>query len=94
MLCSDFFFKKIFIYLAARGLSCGIRDLCITWSLLLQCTDSLVVVRRLSSCGVQALCVGHMSSETHRLSSCGVQALCVGHTSSETHRLSSGAMWA
>ena len=44
------------IYLAALGLSCGTWDLhCILEDLSLQCTDSLVVMHRLSSCGTQPL---------------------------------------
>ena len=45
-----FLFKKqLFIYLVALDLGC-----CITWHLLLWRTDSLVVVRGLSSCGAWA----------------------------------------
>ena len=44
------------IYLAALGLSCGTWDLhCVLEDLPLQCTDSLVVMHRLSSCGTQPL---------------------------------------
>jgi len=50
------FFFLIFIYLAVSGLSCGMQDLhCIMWNLLLQLSDSLVVMCRLSSRGVWAL---------------------------------------
>ena len=61
-------FKKIFIYLAASGLSCGMQDLCrVTRDLSLQCTDSLAVVSGLWS--MWALVVA-----TSRLSSCGSRA--------------------
>ena len=44
-------FRKIFIYLAALGLRCGMQDLSrIMRNLSLQCTDSLVVVNGLSTC--------------------------------------------
>ena len=46
---SLFFFKYLFIYLAALGLSCGMRDLSLR-----RVGFSLVVARRLSSCSVQA----------------------------------------
>ena len=40
------FFKNIYLFMAVLGLSCGMQDLpCVTWDLLLQCTDS--------SCGTQ-----------------------------------------
>ena len=42
--------------------------------ILLQCTDFLVMVHRPSSCGVQALSLGHTGSRVHRLSSCGTWA--------------------
>ena len=47
----------IYIYLSliAWGLNCSMQDLhCIMCNLLLQCSDSLVVVHGLSSCGTQA----------------------------------------
>ena len=52
----DVFFKIFIYFLAASGLSCGTRDLSLrrvgSW---LQCVGfSLVVARRLISCGVQA----------------------------------------
>ena len=46
------YFFLIFIYLAVLGLSFGIWDLhCVMWNLLLQLTDSLVVMCRLSNWG-------------------------------------------
>ena len=42
----SFFFKCLFVYLAALGLSCSM------WDLSLQLTASLAVACRLSSCGV------------------------------------------
>ena len=45
------FFKSVSIYLAALGLSCGVRDLrCGVWLTLVACTGSL----GLSSCGTRA----------------------------------------
>ena len=66
----------IFVYLAVSGLSCGMQDLhCLMWNLLLQLTDSLVVMCRLSSWGVWAL--KHVASvvTAHGLScsmACGI----------------------
>ena len=52
-----FILKNTFIYLAASGLSCIVRDL------LLQCMDSLVVMLRLRSCGVWAQLLCRMESQ-------------------------------
>ena len=46
-----FFFKKIFIYLAASGLSCSMWDFhCVRQDLSLQHTDALEVRRRAQVC--------------------------------------------
>ena len=91
MLCY-FLFLKIFIYLAASGLSCSMWDLhCSMWDLLLQCTGSSLW-RVVSS--VQALQLWRVGSRTCGLSSCGMWAPeCKGSVVAE-HGLSSCGAWA
>jgi len=63
-----YMYAYIYLSLIAWGLNCSMQDLhCIMCNLLLQCSDSLVVVHGLSSCGTQAYLLhgcGNLSSLT------------------------------
>ena len=66
-----FFKKNLCIYLAASGLSCGMRDLCcLTRDLSLRSSPAVVLCpqsSRAQDCGVQALVLRHVGYQSPNL---------------------------